>query len=416
MARTRMKKVARGLGLAAMGAAAVLMVLVLLVTIFPGKAAHAAGYLRELVGPQPVAWGESVVFTVQDWTRQALYRSHLEHAAAPWTAAPGGSGLPTPSAYKTPLAVEPGQAADSAPDENVPPEPGLLPGAPSQGQSPSAGPAWSLPSIPAAGSLSGAGEWSVYLRGANGQPAALRTFLQPDPNRAYAILSLVAFDLRSTRLHFVLGSVEPRTGKYRLSGKIPAGDFTPGRLLAAFNGGFLPANGNYGAMADGITPIEPRAGLATLTITKDGALDIGAWGSQVQDSPNLEAWRQNGPLLIDGGAVTDQARSDSLALWGGTIKGYVVTWRSAVALNRERSVLYYAVGPAMSITTLAQGLLQAGAYQAMQLDINESWTHFTAVDFSSGSPQAIPLVREMSVKLDRYLTSSGRDFFYMTNR
>jgi hypothetical protein len=70
-----------------------------------------------------------------------------------------------------------------------------------------------------------------------GQTLAYRAFLQPDPERPYAITAIVAFDLHAIQLHFVLGIEEPRSPvAIPRTGKIPLADVTSGRLLAAFNG------------------------------------------------------------------------------------------------------------------------------------------------------------------------------------
>src|SRR5581483_5543874 len=107
------------------------------------------------------------------------------------------------------------------------------------GAMPSTSSVWHLPTLPVWATIAGAGQWSAYLRNASGQVIAERAFLQPDPDRPYAVVAIVAFDLQATRLHIVLGTDEPRSPVViRRTGAIPAADSKPGVLLAAFNGGF----------------------------------------------------------------------------------------------------------------------------------------------------------------------------------
>jgi len=361
------------------------------------------------------------VFTTQDLVRQVVFGLGWEQARAPWSPTlPTPARLPTPFLNPTVLInqiprssetlehlLTPSVAATEAPTFTPTPEVTRTLTEP---------PLFRLAGLQVSGSLEGEGVWQPYLYDSTGRPLALRTFFQPDPKRAYAILSVVAFDLRYTRLHFVLGYAEPHTGKYRLSGSILPEDIVDSRLLAAFNGGFLPVHGGYGAMADGITPIQPRAGLATVAIDREGRVSLGEWGSTIQDSAEWEAWRQNGPLIIADGQVTKAVENGSVAVWGGTIEGDTITWRSAIGLSRDHQVLYYAAGPGMAISTLADGLRIVGVDAAMQLDINPSWTHFVAVRYENGTPLPVPLLKEMVVNPGRYLEPCARDFFYVSKR
>ena len=126
---------------------------------------------------------------------------------------------------------------------------------------------WPPAALKPLGTLAGEGAWSPYIQEASGNTAAVRAYLQPDPQRPYAVVAVIAFDLLHTRLHFVLGSVEPFSPDAPpRSGKIPAADLAPGRLLATFNGGFKATHGKFGAMADGVTVLPPRDGVGTLAI------------------------------------------------------------------------------------------------------------------------------------------------------
>jgi hypothetical protein len=71
-------------------------------------------------------------------------------------------------------------------------------------------------------------------------------------------------------------------------------------------------------------------------------------------------------------------------------------------------------GPSLTVYTLANVFKQAGASDAVQLDINPYWVHFTSVTFVNKQPKTDPLFPEMRDNQDRYLGSFTRDYFYVT--
>jgi hypothetical protein len=292
--------------------------------------------------------------------------------------------------------------------------------APQQSDPPTATPqasakAWQLQPLTPMGKLSGEGVWTPYMQTADGQTVlAYRTFLQPDPLRPYSVAAIVAFNLQVTRLHFVLGTEEPKPAKVQPSrtGTIPATDFQAGILLATFNGGFKARHGKYGAMADGLVALPAIAGLGTVAMYGDGRVQIGEWGTDITDSPDLLAWRQNGLLLIHNGQI-NPATSKTTLSWGLTLKGDAITWRSALGLSPD-GILYYIAGTELDVATLAKVVMETGATNAMQLDINNYWVHFTAISSNGSDLQAAPLLKGMNSEVDRYLKAYSRDFFYVT--
>jgi hypothetical protein len=76
------------------------------------------------------------------------------------------------------------------------------------------------------------------------------------------------------------------------------------------------------------------------------------------------------------------------------------------------------VGNGTSAETLAQALQQAGAYNAMQLDIHQPYTHFLTyqLDADGFTLTASPLLNQMIYKPRLYLAPNPRDFFYLTAR
>jgi hypothetical protein len=394
----------------------------------PSIGAGLAGRARDLFGPSAVARVEGVFFRLQDALNRWQYASGARQAEAPWETSGSPVGLtPSPQASRI-EAVLPSESeppAPGAPAATETPLPGEQGTPQEQFQEETASPrptptpsVWQLSDLVPFGSLEGEGRWQPYLTDSAGNVVAARTFLQPDPERPYTVVAVVAFDLNRTRLHFKLGFNEPAAPDGpRGDGLIPGEYRQEGVLLAAFNGGFRAANGSFGAMSDGITALPPRDELATIGIYRDGELRIGDWGEEITDSPDLLAWRQNARLILQDGGVSPRVYNDSITDWGASISNQIVTRRSGIGLDRQAKTLYYFAGPSLSMPALADAMLAAGVHDGMLLDINHFWVHFTAIRFADGQPVAEPLLPDdMIDQVDRYLGPSPADFFYITAR
>lgn len=402
---------------------------VVVVRVSPGIGAVGAEYLRLIIGDQGVAQMESVFLKINDTVRGIEYRTGLVKAAAPWQIpVTGDTSTPHIAAQPaTTLRATPTTSSTAAPT----PQPTSAPTAtisssPAAGQAPAAGVSqitqkmpftqWTPQPVPAMGNLQGEGVWEPYITNASGQVVAYKTFVQPDPSRPYAVVAVVAFNLKAIQLNFVLGTQEPYASKHppvRASGTIPSQDMTPGVLLAAFNGGFKYAQGQFGAMANGLVSAPPREGLGTIVIYPDGRIKMGAWGTDISPTGNYLAYRQNGPLAIQNGQVTPEV-SNSI-YWGYTINGTTVTWRSGMGISKDGSTLYYFAGPYLTIDTLSRAMLDAGAWTAMQLDINNYWVIFDTYTAQNGNlaPQAL-FPEQMTSNINRFQYPYTRDFFYIT--
>ncbi|MBN2148758.1 MAG: hypothetical protein JW726_15325 [Anaerolineales bacterium] len=394
------------------------------VEIWPSFAAQVANQLREIFGPRVVAGLETVLFQVQDTVKQWQYRVGGQQAEAPWeeqvtpqevapltpsvTPPPPATRTPTPTVAAEPLATQAGSPA--AEEERL-----TATASPPPSPTPYT---WQLADLEPIGALEGEGTWQPYLYDQEGAVVAMRTFLQPDPARPYAIVGVVAFDLSRIRLHYVLGFSDPApAGAAPHLGMIPEEDRAIGILLAAFNGGFRPENGMFGAMANGVVALPPVDDKATVGIYQNGDVRIGNWGKEILDTPELESWRQNCALVIEEGAISPLVYNDSIRDWGASISNSIVTRRSGIGLDSEAKTLYYFAGPSLSMPALADAMLAAGVHYGMLLDINNFWVHFTAFREQEGSLAAEPLLpNEMIDKIDRYLGASPVDFFYITLR
>ena len=361
--------------------------LTLLTVVFFGQANGAVGaqmadLMRAILGPTITAQVESWFLGVSDTAHQVQYHLGGQHVDSPWA---------------------------------VPAEPTLAPHITSPGLVPMSLARLSPIVTPA---LVGEGVWvsQGYTGPPSNFPLVAKAFIRPDIARPYAIVTFLKFDTRFIRMHIVAGTTEPGgpRGVYG-PGIIPAADVKGNVLLAAFNGGFKYADGQYGMKVNGILYVPPQPGSATIAITKEGQILLGAWGVDPQlNSANtdLVAWRQNAALLIDHGTINSLANDG--AAWGGTVLNSAYTWRSGIGITAQ-GTLIYAAGFSLSALTLGVALRRAGAVTAMQTDINPFWVRaFLYNRGSNGTLQITKLNPGMQGSGSEYLYGTERDFFYLT--
>jgi hypothetical protein len=371
--------------------------------------------LRGIIGDEPVAQLETIVYQVQDDLHQVTYAFGVGRASSPWAGTPVAEA-PTEAVLSEPTDVPPALNVEASPTAGAAQTAAPLPEVATQPASPEAPAApttWTLPPLTPIGTLPGEGKWLAYLKNSAGQVESYRTFLQPDKQRPYAVVAVVAFNLRATRLHFVLGTLEPVSDvAIARPGTIPAKDQQAGRLLATFNGGFKARHGHFGVMVDGTVLIPPRFGMGTVALYDDGHITLGQWDANVISSTHIVAWRQNGPLVIENGQINPHTADTAPQDWGYTVPGSTAVWRSGIGISADGHTLYYIAGPSLTLPALAVAMQAAGMAQAIQLDINNYWVHFDGIE--GPHLQATPLLDKMNNKVGRYLSAYPRDFFYVT--
>ena len=378
-----------------------LIILTVVPILSPAAGADMADMLRAVVGPAPVAVLESGSFQLQDKLNQFRsqingglsqivlsdrLQSQIEPTLAPSTP-PAGNDLNPPLSSST-------QEIQNIPQAVI----NVVSDAPQIG-------------------------WKAYGPDVNGYPVMARALIKLDPQRSYTAVALVRIDLSKLQLHIMPGSIEPAHPS-GIAQAIPDLGMVPAveqsQLVAAFNGGFKQVHGYYGMMVDGITLLPPQDGLATVALFQDGRVQIGAWGSDLNSTPDLIAFRQNCPPLIEAGKVNPDLYLDNRRAWGYT-NNSDITWRTGLGITQDGRYLIYAVGNGTSAATLAEALQQAGAYMAMQLDINQFYAHFYTYQPADG-PDTLQgfqltgerLVDEMINNPHLYLSPYPRDFFYLT--
>jgi hypothetical protein len=376
-------------GLTALVLIGIISVLAIVPAVSPATGAQVADLIRAAVGPRPVAALESGSFAIQDAVNRfmstqnggkiaislAQMQGRAQGPAAPAETASGAVTLAT-----TPWS---GSDAVSAP-------PGI--------------------------------GWQAVGPLVNGSPVMAQALLTLDPQRAYAGVALVRIDLSQLKLHMMPGFLEPSHTKDVVTafpnlGLTPAADRA--NLIAGFNGGFKAVNGQYGMMVNGVTILPPLPGVATVALYRDGHVAMGVWGQDILPSPDIVAFRQNCPPIVQNGQVSPQVFVENRLVWGDTIGNQEITWRTGLGLTQDGRYLIYAVGNGTTVATLAQALEQAGAYSAMQLDINRHYAHFVTYQATgSGTTplKAVQLLDQMESDPTLYLVAHSRDYFYLTTK
>ncbi len=177
-------------------------------------------------------------------------------------------------------------------------------------------------------------------------------------------------------------------------------------LLAAFNGGFKTSTGVGGFEVAGSVLVPLRDGYESLVIDSDGTAHIGTW-QQGLPAPGeqVAAVRQNLGPLVEGGVPSPAI--DDVAAWGAPLGGVRSGARSALGESPQGDLLDAGSMHALP-SDMAQALVDAGARDAMELDINPEWVQLDLAASPGGRLSAA--IPGQSRPADQYLSGWTRDF------
>ena len=259
---------------------------------------------------------------------------------------------------------------------------------------------------PATPPLAGEGRWHV-LESVGAFPAVQVAYLRPDAVHTSYTAAIVRIDQRFVRAVYHPGTQDPGGGPWPIRPDLTGNDRTG--LLAAFNAAFAMRDSRGGFYDYGRTVGRLNRNAASLVIYRDGHLDIGAWGRDVQLTPAVATVRQNLALIVDHGRPAAGLESNWQNQWGATIGNAKYVWRTSlgVAANGD---LVFVTGNRLSAATLADLLRRGGAVRAMELDINPYWTSFVLYRSPRGTRIERNLLPDMIRSPQRYDTTSLRDF------
>jgi Phosphodiester glycosidase len=243
-----------------------------------------------------------------------------------------------------------------------------------------------------------------------GQPAVQVTYLRPDNTHTSYLAGVVWMSGKLLRLVQHPGFEDPANlGLWSQPDTIRPS--ARAGLVATFNSGFKIADARGGYYDNGHVVGSLTPGAASIVVYRDGHVNVGSWGSEVQMTPEVASVRQSLKLLVDNGRLEPNLDSNVQSNWGATINGAYYVWRSGLGITPSGDLVYVA-GDALSVRTLAVLLQRAGAVRAMQLDINVAWISF--MWYSPGASVASPVPHKLvdfQRPADRYFTPTSRDFF-----
>ena len=309
----------------------------------------------------------------------------------------------------SPIAGElPPDGAASAPPSDAPSAPATQSPSPSPSPSPTATP-FPAPSpiTPLVNPpLPGEGVWKT-LATLQGQPVLRVAYLRPDAQHTSYLDTVMWIDQNLAKLILHPGYLVPGGSGWSQAFDVPTSQRDS--LLATFNSGFRLTDANGGYWADGKTAAPLREGAASAVFYKDGTVNIVKWGIAAP-GPDVAAVRQNLVLLVDQGKVSPLVDSLTTPVWGNTWTTGFFLWRTAIGIRADGS-LVFAIGPALTMGSLARMMKAAGAVRAMEFDQNPSWTSLMTYTHPKHGV-AVPhmLTNDTIPSPERYLYPSSRDF------
>jgi hypothetical protein len=350
---------------------------------FPDFGPVMADGARKVFGPGAVAWVEDLVYGAEDQIHLAV-RSEAPPTTY-WE-------VPSPSAVPA--------VAVAVADEDSPPS-------------------FAAPHRKVA--ARGDGAWIPVRTSTDGARAVLyKTLVHPDPKRPYAVVAIVAMDLREIALEMVAGTEEPESTKVPRShrpGVVPDADKPT--VMAVFNGGFKAMHGNFGMRIGQDAFLPPREGSCTIALLPDADIEIRTFSAIEDDEPQMIAFRQTPPCLVERGEPNKRLLNEFTRNWGASVDGDTIIRRSAIGLSHDKRFLFYGLGDAVSARSIGDALLAAGAYDAAQLDVNSAYPRFMLVAHDPAGSLALtdPLIPGLHYKPTEYVvTPEPRDFFYIKRK
>jgi len=256
------------------------------------------------------------------------------------------------------------------------------------------------------------GRWQPSGSRVDGIPAIYTAFLRPDNVHTSLVAGVAWMDTKLLSGTLVAGTQSPG-GSWPWGAEVPPS--RRARLAATFNSGFLLGDSHGGYYANGRTAAPLVNGQASLVFFTNGDVSVGKWGRDFTMGPDVAAVRQNLQLIVDHGKVTPGVNTNDFAMWGATLGNQVLVWRSGVGVTADGALVYVG-GPGLSVQSLANLLVRAGAVRAMELDINTDWVsynYYTPAPNGQYGVGAHKLLPGMYRPANRYLVPDQRDFVAM---
>ena len=245
-------------------------------------------------------------------------------------------------------------------------------------------------------------------------PILFATTLHPNLVKRTPEVAIIAIDHAALELDLVVGTLEPASKEFpksKRNGLVANGHLAS--LVFVTNGGFMAKHGQHG-MAIGDDVILPlKADSCSFAKLEDGSLFIGS-SSDLGTKKALFVRQAPPCLLHKGERHPDLEDPVARKKWGAAADGGKAIRRSAFALGPD-GALYFAVGESVTAAELADSLARAGATEAIEMDVNYSFTRFVVYGRDAkGNPVGrIPVLSKLVFgPKDYWKNPAPRDFFY----
>jgi len=263
------------------------------------------------------------------------------------------------------------------------------------------------------------GQWSPLVEQSSPHSAValLHTTIHPHELNRFVSLDVVAIDLKQLALHWIVGSKDHLAQSLQpeqTPGLIPQSDQP--NTIAIFNGGFQARHGYWGVMSHDKTLLPPKDSGCTVALMRSGEVRLGSWTKLADQRPQMFAFRQGPPCLVEDGQLNPRLETGNTRVWAGSNPTRRTRRRSAAGINADGSVLYFGIGTETDPLPLARGMRAVGAVTAVQLDINWAWARFLLVGRRDELPRVTTSLVPDSLhgKNEYFSWASHRDFFYLT--
>ncbi len=265
-----------------------------------------------------------------------------------------------------------------------------------------------LPMLPGLPLIAGEGRWVPAGQSVDGAPAAWRAYFRPDIRHTSVLAGVLWLDQSRvvTTLAPGLGDPGRITGAWQ--GAVPS-PLQP-KLVATWNAGFRFRDGPGGFAVAGTTARPLVPGLASVVVDTAGRIDVRAWAGGPTPEPGVAAVRQNlRPVVLQGRAVPELATNPGSG-WGRYGQQMQYTSRTGIGVTSSGDVVVVQA-PSITLSTLGELLVRAGARTGMQLDIHN--TQVSVNVFPAGARGTTPtrLLPATNRPANRYLVADNRDFF-----
>jgi hypothetical protein len=227
-------------------------------------------------------------------------------------------------------------------------------------------------------------------------------------------LTLMSFEQRQVQLRLHAGSADPGGSGWRYGPAIAGPE--RGLLVAAFNGGFKLSTGAGGYESYGHVAAPLRSEVGSIVTYSDGTTDIGTWHHEVPaPGHTVVSVRQNLSPLIDNGKPASNV--DCVQCWGATLRGVDDPARAALGITAHGRLIW-AAGEHVTVSDLANALLEARVVRAVELDINPEWVagYLYGHRGGHGALAPVPLLSDQQGIPGQFLEPWSRDFFAIIAR